>query len=213
MIGAARGPVLEVYADIWCPFAHVGLRWMASRLDQLARDAPDIVVRAWPLELVNGHPQDAEATRRHVEALRSQVAPSLFSNFDPGHFPDSTLSALALAASAYRRDVRTGWRVSLELRDLLFEHGLDISDQRVLDRVATEHRLSPGAADRLVVLDEWHTGQERGVLGSPHFFCGTDGVFCPSLDVAHDDAGAAIVRDRFDRLADFVDRCASSASH
>ena len=122
------GPVIEVFADIWCPFAHVGLRTVhATR--RTGRTNLAIWVRAWPLELVNGAPLDPSVTREHADELREQVAPNLFRHLDVNRFPNSTLEALALANRAYRTDLQVGERVRVGLRDALFEEGRDISDQ------------------------------------------------------------------------------------
>ena len=46
-----------VFADVRCPFTHVGLRRFVQRRDQLGRT--DVVrVRLWPVELVNDEPLD-----------------------------------------------------------------------------------------------------------------------------------------------------------
>jgi hypothetical protein len=97
---------IEVFADIWCPFAHVGLRTVLRRRRELGRDDVPVRVRSWPLELVNGVPLSVESTAAHVEELREEVTPDMFVAFDPGHFPRSTLPALALACLAYRRMTR-----------------------------------------------------------------------------------------------------------
>ena len=55
--------VLEVYADIWCPFAYVGLHCVAARRSERGRDDVLLDIRAWPLELVNGAPLDPDTTR------------------------------------------------------------------------------------------------------------------------------------------------------
>ena len=89
----SRMAVIEVYADIWCPFTHVGLRTVVRRRNELGRADVAIRVRSWPLELVNGAPLDADATAAHVEELREQVAPNLFMGFDPNRFPRTTLPA------------------------------------------------------------------------------------------------------------------------
>ena len=47
---------IEVFADVSCPFTHVGLRRLVEHRRQLERDDLRIVVKAWPLELVNGSP-------------------------------------------------------------------------------------------------------------------------------------------------------------
>jgi hypothetical protein len=103
---ATRTPtnVIEVHADVWCPFAHVGLRSVRERRGELGRDEVILVVRAWLLELVNGAPLNPSTTAEHIDELREQVAPHLFQHFDPLRFPTSTMPALALVAGAYRHD-------------------------------------------------------------------------------------------------------------
>jgi predicted DsbA family dithiol-disulfide isomerase len=181
---------IEAFADIWCPFAHVGLRIVVARRDQLGRDASALRVRAWPLELVNGSPLDPAQTAHHVAELRSQCAPDLFSGFDPAEFPVTSLPALALAAAAYRRGDHVGEAVSLALRNALFEEGRDISEPPVLREIADAHGLEAATVgDEAAVRADWLAGQARGVQGSPHFFCGETNVFCPSLDISRDDVG------------------------
>jgi predicted DsbA family dithiol-disulfide isomerase len=176
--------VIEVFADVVCPFTHVGLRRLVARRAGPEGDAPVLVVRAWPLELVNGRPLDREFVAEEVEALREQVAPDLFAGFDPAAFPVTSIPALALAHAAYAVDARTGKRVSLALRNALFEQGRDISDVSVLGEIASDHGVEVHArSDVAAVRADWEDGRRRGVLGSPHFFVGGDGYFCPSLDI------------------------------
>ena len=204
----ATGPVIEVFADIWCPFAHVGLRAIEEQRARAGRSDVAIRVRAWPLELVNGAPLDHAVTKEHADDLRNQVAPDLFAHLDVDRFPTSTLEALALANRAYRTDLHIGERVSFALRDALFEEGRDISDPVTLENLA--HDLGvvmPDESDRAAVLADWDEGKRRGVLGSPHFFCGDTDVFCPSLDITKDPVeGLSVVRD-VSRLTAFVERC------
>ena len=200
--------VIEVYADIWCPFAHVGLRAVARRREQLGRKDVVLRARAWPLELVNGAPLDAATTASHVEDLRAQVATDMFRHFDPSGFPTTTLPALGVAAAAYRRDDATGEAVSVALRDALFEEGRDISRPDVLAAVASAHGLDrPGATDNAAVLADWSEGQERGVKGSPHFFCGDLESFCPSLEISKDEHGHLVFGRNIDRLDAFLAGC------
>ena len=167
-----------------------------------------IWVRAWPLELVNGVPLDPALTAEHANELREQVAPNLFRHLDLTRFPSSTLDALALTHRAYRRDLDAGERVSFALRDALFEEGRDISDRSTLEDLARELGVAmPDESDSAAVVADWHEGQRRGVLGSPHFFCGDEDVFCPSLDITKDPVkGLSIVRDT-SRLTEFLARC------
>jgi len=200
-------PVIEVFADIWCPFAHVGLRAIEEQRARADRRDVAIRVRAWPLELVNGAPLDPAITREHANDLREQVAPELFRHIDIDRFPTSTLGALALVNRAYRTNLHIGERVSFAVRDALFEEGRDISDRVVLEFLAHDLGVTmPDESDRADVIADWHEGIQRGVLGSPHFFCGDESVFCPSLDITKDPVeGVSIVRD-VSRLAGFMER-------
>jgi predicted DsbA family dithiol-disulfide isomerase len=200
--------VIEVYADIWCPFTHVGLRSVLRRRHQLGRDDVVVRVRAWPLELVNGKPLDRPSVEKHVHDLRMQVAPDLFAGFDADNLPLTSLPALAVAAAAYRQDERTGEAVSVALRDALFEEGLDISHPAVLTDVATAHGVGDiRPEDDRAVLVDWHDGQLRGVQGSPHFFCGEADVFCPSLDISKDEEGHLRLRRNIEALDAFLATC------
>ena len=202
------GQTIEVFADIWCPFAHVGLRSIEEQCVRTGRADVAIWVRAWPLELVNGTPLDPTITWEHAENLREQVAPNLFRHLDVDRFPSSTLDALALANRAYRTDLMVGERVSFALRDALFEEGRDISERATLESLARDlGAVMPDESDRADVLADWHEGARRGVLGSPHFFCGDTDVFCPSLDITKDPVqGVSIVKDA-SRLTEFLARC------
>jgi predicted DsbA family dithiol-disulfide isomerase len=188
--------VIEVFADIWCPFTHVGLQFIDQHRQRSGRTDIGIHVRAWPLELVNGRPMDPVSTRANAAELRAQVAPELFSGYltastpaqgAPSWFPTTTLEALALAARAYRVDSATGEAVSFALRTALFEQARDISDAEVLAEIAATHGISlPEDVDRAAVIADWQEGQAREVIGSPHFFKGGDSKFCVALQISRD---------------------------
>jgi 2-hydroxychromene-2-carboxylate isomerase len=202
--------VVEVFADIWCPYAHVGLRRFVQRRWATRRDDLMLRVRAWPLELVNGEPLDADHVAEQVADLRRQVTPDLFSGFDPRRFPRTTLPALDLVSDAYAQGLKVGERASLAVRDALFERGDDICDPAVLDRVRTDlavSRVGPGA--RWQVLADWAEGRRRGVVGSPHFFVGDDSFFCPTLQIDRE-GGRRHIRVDSLRFDQFFARCAAA---
>src|SRR5690606_1689021 len=131
-----------------------------------------------------------------VEDIRGSVAPDLFTGFDESRFPTTTLSALALTSRAYERSPATGEAVALELRDRLFERGEDIGDPDVLAAVAVDHGLPADAGDdHDPPVRDWHEGQSRGVIGSPHFFTPGGDWFCPSLDVSRASDGHLRITD------------------
>ena len=61
---------IEVFADISCPFTHVGLRRLVEERARLGRDDVVLHVRAWPLELVNGAPITGDFVGTEIDALR-----------------------------------------------------------------------------------------------------------------------------------------------
>jgi predicted DsbA family dithiol-disulfide isomerase len=197
---------IEVFADITCPFTHVGLKQVVRHVAEMD-DPIDIVVRAWPLEWVNGAPLAADAVAVKAQALDQQLGVHDFSGLRTDRWPATTIPALNLAASAYERDAATGLVVSLELRAALFEHGVDIADHDALGLIAAAHDLArPGTEASDAVQRDYDDGKTRGVQGSPHFFVGTDAFFCPALDLGHDSQGHLTARFDSAMLAQFFAR-------
>ena len=92
--------VIEVFADVVCPFTHVGLKRLVAYRKKRGRDDVVLEVHAWPLELVNGELVPRDLLVEEVAELRAGVAPELFAGFDPTLFPMTSLPAFALAARA-----------------------------------------------------------------------------------------------------------------
>jgi predicted DsbA family dithiol-disulfide isomerase len=198
---------IEVFADIACPFAHVGLRRFVAERERRGLTEPTLRVRAWPLELVNDSPHSPDHLAKEVVALQADVAPELFAGFDPHRFPTTTLSTLAAAAAANRAGPVQGEAFSLAVRDALWEHGVDVSDEDVLLHLAKELDLPTVTADdRAVVRADLAAGRKRGVEGSPHWFTPTADYFCPSMDI--DERGGRMTV-RFDEAA-FAELMASA---
>lgn len=195
---------VEVFADVRCPFAYVGLLRFVEKRREVGASDVSLVVRAWPLELVNGVPLDAGLMSQKVRALRDQVAPSLFSGFDERAFPATSMPALRLEAWARRQSADAGERVSFALRSAMFEHGRDIADVEVLRDIAASCGVDdPVPISDNDVIEDWLAGKQRGVVGSPHFFAAEGHWFCPSLTITHADGGLRMSdnRDGLDRFA------------
>lgn len=201
--------VLEVFADIGCPFTHVGLRRLIARREELGRDDVVLRVHAWPLELVNGTPLDPAFIAEEIDVLRDTVAADLFTGFDERAFPASSLPAMDLAHSAYSVDLATGERVSLALRTALFEDGRDVADPAVLTAIAEDHGITVDPDARAAVLADWEAGRVRGVRGSPEFFVGGQAWFCPVLDIRRVD-GELQVRVDETSMPEFLAACFAS---
>lgn len=188
---------IEVFADIACPFAYVGIRAVVDHRRQLGRTEPRLHVRPWPLELVNQQPHSGEHLAEEIKALRAEAAPHLFAGVDPEHFPATTLPALAAERAAYEAGPAHGEAFSLAVRDALWEHGLDVSDPEVLGKLAGDLGVElPELDDEEGVRSEWADGQRRGVVGSPYFFAGDQGYFCPMLDISQESGEMEVAFDR-----------------
>lgn len=199
--------VIEVFADVTCPFTHVGLRRFVQRRVELGRDDVVLRVRSWPLEVVNGAPLDAAFIAEEVDDIRGQVASELFVGFSEATFPGTSMPALALAAAAYEIDVVTGERVSLALRTLMFEDGTDISDEAVLKELAASHGVRWGDVDPARVMADHAEGVERRVIGSPHFFTPDADFFCPGLAIARGEDGHLHVEPKTEVFDAFLASC------
>lgn len=199
---------ITVYADILCPFTHVGLRTLTGRRAELGRDQPVLDIRAWPLELINGTPLDAHHVAAEIDGLRAVVAPDTFAGFRIDTFPTTTMPAFGLAAAAAATgDVRLVEQVGLALRHALYEEGRDIGDPAEVARVGTPFGIVAldHDATAAAVHADWDAGKAAGVIGSPHFFADGDSWFCPALAISRDDEGRFVI-DWKEGGAAFVER-------
>lgn len=188
---------VEVFADILCPFTHVGLRTLIDRRAALGLTQPRLRIRAWPLELVNGAPLSAGHVAAEIEALRASVRPDLFAGFAAESFPGTSMAAFAVSAAAARTgDPGLIEDVGLALRNAVFEEGLDLGSRPVTEAIAARFGLEPLDIDETAtaVRADWSEGKARGVVGSPHFFT-DDGAdwFCPELAISRDEDGDFVV--------------------
>lgn len=199
-------PTIDVFADVVCPFTHLSLRRIVDQRAQLDRDDLILRIRAWPLQLVNGEPVGCELVSEEIEQLQGEVAPDLFTGFDPSTWPTTSMPSFALVAEAYRQGDLCGERMSLTLRTQLFEKGRDISDPSVLAELAAEEGIEvPDLSNEDAARRDWAAGKDRGVQGSPHYFIGDDDYFCPSFDIKRVDDVLRINPDP-KGFQEFVDR-------
>jgi predicted DsbA family dithiol-disulfide isomerase len=194
---------IEVFADVMCPFAYVGLHAFDVRRRDLGVTGPMVAVRAWPLEVVNGTPHDGHHLAGEIAALRRDVVPHLFAGFHAEGFPTSTRPALAATAAAYRHDAEAGERFALAVRHALWEQGQDVSDADILAALAEQVGVPVAAAEDDASVDaDLAEGRARGVSGSPHWFTDQGDFFCPSLEIHHegDEWDVRFDREGFDRF-------------
>ncbi len=198
-------PKIEIYADVVCPFAYVGLTRLMAKRASLGRDDVHLQIRSWPLELVNSAPVDGTFIGHEIDEIAPQIAPDLFKDFRAATFPASSVPSLALTAAAYDIDDQTGENVAMAVRRALFENGQDVSNTTVLQEIAEEHGLtSLGTKEQVLV--EYARGQERGAVGSPHFFIDDNSQFCPVLDISKVDGHLKVNVDQ-PAMDELINRC------
>ena len=201
--------MIEVYADIWCPFAHVGLRSAVARRDELGRREVVLWVRAWPLELVDGAPLDPGATAEHVEDLRAASGPgslrALRSRALPeklargararrGRLPQGRTNRRGREPCAAPRAVRGGGATSRTRRCSRRWRVPTVSATPVTGTWKASTRSGTRAS-------------RGGVRGSPHFFCGKADAFCPSLEISEDGEGHLDLRQDMEALEELLAGC------
>jgi 2-hydroxychromene-2-carboxylate isomerase len=118
----------------------------------------------------------------------------------------TALPALAVAATAYRTDLRRGEHVSLALREALFEAGRDLTDVAELLQIAQLPTWDDVRAAKAEVRADYAEGRARGVIGSPHFFVGSEEFFCPTLALERVDGHLTIAFDA-EGFNEFIDHC------
>jgi predicted DsbA family dithiol-disulfide isomerase len=180
--------VLEVFADVVCPFTHVGVRRFVDARRERGLEHVRLRFRAWPLEIVNGVPLARDFVAHEIADLRAQVAPDLFAGFDVATFPSTSIPALGLTAAAYDRSDECGEAVGLALRDAIFEEGRDVGESSVLAELGARYEVEMMPLDDAFarVRADQAEGSDRGVIGSPYFFVGGEGLFCPTLRISKD---------------------------
>lgn len=202
---------IEVFADVGCPFTHIGLARFVEERAERGRTDVYLRVRAWPLERVNGKPMNPEFIAEEIDEIGAQLDGDYFDGFEAGAFPTTSLPAMALTAAGYRVDDPTGEAISLELRHLLFREGTDIADPEVLAALARQHSVAFDPIDheshRVAVMADYDRGRSLNVAGSPHFFTSDGDFFCPALTIGRDDQGR--IRVEADPVAfdAFLDAC------
>ncbi len=179
--------MLTVFGDVLCPFTYAGLEMLRDERAERGVDVP-FRMRAWPLEWINGRPLDPGLVEAEVAGLRS-VVPDLFTGFRRDTFASTSIAALALVDAAYERGDDVGEAIGFEVREAVFEAGVDIGDPGALAAIATRHGLAvppTDEAERRVHADH-DRGTALGVVGSPHFVTEHGSWFCPLLHISEAD--------------------------
>ena len=201
---------IEVFADVWCPFAYVGLLRLFELREvsgswRRRHPGPGLAARARQRRAHGGGQGRGE--RGHAQgpggppALRRPLR---------GLLPDDDAARPGPRRVGLRAQLGHGGGRQPPRPPPALRGGSRRLEPEVLAQVAGELGIEPGsAASEAAVLESLEEGRRRGVIGSPHFFCGELESFCPSLEISRDDAGVLLVAPTQPSLTAFVERCFS----
>ncbi len=124
---------IEVFADVGCPFAHMGLSMLVderARRESVRRETPGPGLATGDRQWQTGSKRGRR--RKGRSAAASQLGTGRFHDFDGSAYASTFLPAMELTAAAFEADPRIGEAVALEVRDLTFEQSVDVADSAVL---------------------------------------------------------------------------------
>lgn len=196
---------VQVWSDLLCPFAYVGLLRLRRARARLGLDgAVRLEHRTFPLELFNG-PHSRRGTDTEAVAL-GQIEPEaefrVWTDADD-RYPHTVLLAAEAVHAASAQSLAAGEELDLALRRAFWTHSRSISHRQVILDVAAE--LPAGVLDvtelaaalddgrhRSAVMSDFAVSQTDAVSGSPTFRL-ADGttVSNPGIQVRWDGPWAA----------------------
>jgi len=182
--------IIDVHADIACPWCYIGHQRLEQALE--ARPEIDVVLRWRPFQLQPGMPSEgrpwrefaqekfgswekAETMFEHVRDTGSDDG--LVFNFDAMEVAPNTADAHRLVLWAEGQSA--GVEMSERLYAAYFAEGANVSDRDVLAGCAADAGLDPDAARSMLQGEDWKQevvraqdlARQRGVTGVPfHVF-------------------------------------------
>lgn len=190
----ARPFVIDVFADVVCPWCYVGARRLRRALALVRAADPGVVVEArWrPFLLQPDLPKEgrpwadfaseefgaAEPVDAVFEAVRAAAAEDATFHFDRIATVPNTVDAHRLILWAQQRG-RT-WALADTLFDAYFARGADLGDRARLAREAGEAGLDAAAARAFLdggdgyaaVAESQRVAGELGIRGVPYYILG-----------------------------------------
>ncbi|WP_457097522.1 DsbA family oxidoreductase [Lysobacter sp. P5_B9] len=194
---------LQVVADVICPWCYIGKRSLDLALDQLAAQGVDVEIEWLPYQLNPTIPAEG-MDRKQFRTMRFGWENSLAMdaraieagrrfgaefNYQLQTRTPNTVAAHALARLAYAEG---GAALQDQVIDALFTayftQGKDIGENAVLERIAEEAGMQPGALRRsLSTQDEIRTFdaeiKARGLNSVPSYLMDGELLFSGSQDI------------------------------
>lgn len=167
---------IQVWSDLLCPFAYIGLlRLRRARTRLGLDDAVALEHRTFPLELFNG-PHPRRGTDTEAVGL-GQIEPAaqfrVWTSADD-LYPHTVLLAAEAVHAADAQGLRAGEELDLALRRAFWTHSRSISHRQVILDVAAE--LPPGVLDVTMLAAALDLGTHRADVMADYAVAQTDAV-------------------------------------
>ena len=189
--------IVEVFADVSCPFAHVGLRRFVEQRALVLTGRPR-----------PSSPRVAARARQWLSARSPNRPRHMSRSFATKSHPISS-PASTLDRSPNRHSRRWDWRPphigsaiasgngsAWRYAMLSSKPAATSATRRYSERSRPNRESSVPTSDAVdAVIADWEEGKRRGVRGSPEFFVKGRGYFCPTLDITRVGGQLHIVRD------------------
>ncbi|SEU40698.1 DsbA family oxidoreductase [Nonomuraea wenchangensis] len=167
---------IQVWSDLLCPFAYVGLIWLRRARARLGLDGRVRVEhRSFPLELFNG-PHPRRGTDTEAVGL-GQIEPD--ANFRVWTAPDdlyphTVLLAAEAVHAASAQSLEAGEELDLALRQAFWTHSRSISHRQVILDVAAG--VPGGGVDVAALRGALDDGRHRADVVRDFAISGTDAI-------------------------------------
>ncbi len=167
---------IQVWSDLLCPFAHVGLLRLRRARSRLGLDgAVRLEHRTFPLELFNG-PHPRRGTDTEAVGL-GQIEPAAeFRVWTAADdlYPHTVLLAAEAVHASTAQSLQAGEDLDLALRRAFWTHSRSISHRQVILDVAGE--LPAGTVDVTTLAAALDSGRHRADVMADFAIAGTDAV-------------------------------------
>ncbi len=203
-VDVAPGTIV-VFADLGCPWAHVGIHRLQTARTRL-ESSISIDVRVFPLEIINAQPTPFRGLQNEIPALAEMEPDAGWELWagDATTWPVTTLLPMEAVEAAKEQGLDTSAKLDHALRRALFGESRCISMRHVildvaascddLDVPALTAALDDGRARRPML--DGYRAAAGDIQGSPHYFL-ADGTSShnPGVDFHWDKAQHRIVID------------------
>ncbi|GII65702.1 hypothetical protein Skr01_57870 [Sphaerisporangium krabiense] len=171
-----RSGTIQVWSDLLCPFAYVGLVRLRRTRERLGLGgAVRLEHRTFPLELFNGpHPRRGTDTEAVGLGQIEPAAEFRVWTADEALYPHTVLLAAEAVHAASAQSLHAGEELDFALRRAFWSHSRSISHRQVILDVAGE--LPDGVVDVAALAAALDDGRHRSAVMGDFAVARTDAV-------------------------------------